>query len=219
MDKVFIGFDPRQPIAFSVLSLSIVAQASRPISVTPLVLQQLPITRTGLTQFTYSRFLVPWLCDYQGRALFVDADMVANGDICELFDLADDQYAVMTAETTPAFERAATMLFNCGHPDNKRLTPEFVQHCSVPLHKIAWTKARGTIPNEWNHLVLYDEPREDAKLVHFTGGLPCFPETMGNEHTNLWRQWADMARSTVSWKELMGNSVHRNLVLEAQTGT
>ena len=216
MLRIFIGFEVRQPIAFSVFSLSLLAQSTKPLSITPMVLGQLPITRKGLTDFTYSRFLVPHLCDFRGQALFLDADMLCLTDIAELFALADPEKAVMTVDTKPAFERAAVMLFNCEHQDNKKLTPEFIQHADFPLHKIGWTKNRGDLPTEWNHLVLYDQPREDAKLVHFTGGIPCFPETFNCEYSRQWKEWADMARSSVPWEHLMGNSVHRGRVHAAQ---
>lgn len=213
MDRVFVGYDHRQPVTFSVLNLSLMAQAKkRPISVTPLILDSLPITRQGLTPFTFSRFLVPWLCDYEGWALFMDADMILNADISELFDLADDDCAVMTIDTPHGFERASLMLFNCAHPDNKKLTPVFVENCDIPLHQVKWTKNRGTIPSEWNHLVLYDDPNPDAKLIHFTAGSPCFPETEMVEHAELWRHWFNQTMSIIPWDALMGRSVHKRRV-------
>ena len=63
MQKVFIGYDPRQPVAYNVLQHSIVIRTEYPVSITPLVLETLPITRKGLTPFTWSRFLVPFLCN------------------------------------------------------------------------------------------------------------------------------------------------------------
>ena len=210
MNKIFVGFDHRQPITLSVYMLSMMAQAQKePISITPLILGSLPITRRGLTPFTFSRFLVPWLCDYKGWALFTDADMMVNGDINDLFALADDQYAVMTVDTDPKFEKAAVMLFNCAHPDNSKLTPLFVENCDVPLHKIAWTKARGNLPNEWNHLVTYDEHDPGAKLIHFTGGSPCYPGLTDRvPHADKWREWHNMSNSIIPYNDLMGRSVH-----------
>ena len=210
MNKVFVGFDPRQPITYSVYMLSLMAQAEKePLSVTPLILKSLPITRQGLTPFTYSRFLVPWLCDYEGWALFTDADMLAEGDISDIFALADDKYAVMTVDTTPAFERAAVMLFNCSHPDNKKLTPLFVENCDVPLHKIGWTKARGNLPPEWNHLVLYDEPIDNARLIHFTAGAPCYHGITDRvPYSERWREWSNMSNSITPYDNLMKRSVH-----------
>ena len=76
MLKIFIGHDERQPVSTSVCLNSIYRRASKPVQITPLVLSQLPIDRSGLTPFTFSRFLVPWLCDYEGWALFMDCDFL-----------------------------------------------------------------------------------------------------------------------------------------------
>jgi len=80
--KIFIGYDERQAVSYTTLQHSILETASGPVSVTPLILSTLPITRRGLTPFTFSRFLVPWLCNYQGHALFLDADMFLVLAIC-----------------------------------------------------------------------------------------------------------------------------------------
>ena len=84
MLKVFVGFDERQRVSFTTLATSIFETASRPVSITPLVLHTLPISRRGLTPFTFSRFLVPWLCNFEGAAVFMDADMLLASDITEL---------------------------------------------------------------------------------------------------------------------------------------
>jgi hypothetical protein len=78
MLRIFVGHDPLQPVSTTVLVHSIISRASKPVCVTPLSLKTLPIKRRGLTEFTYSRFLVPYLCDYQGWSLFLDTDFVAE---------------------------------------------------------------------------------------------------------------------------------------------
>ena len=76
MVKVFIGYDERQPVAFHTLVQSIIANSSLPVQVTPLVLHTLPAQRSGLTPFTFSRFLVPFLCEFQGWGIFLDIDIM-----------------------------------------------------------------------------------------------------------------------------------------------
>lgn len=72
MIRVFIGYDPNETIAWHVLSHSIHVRSSRPVSITPLMLSQLKEEmwreRNSLqsTEFSFSRFLVPYLCNYQG---------------------------------------------------------------------------------------------------------------------------------------------------------
>ena len=211
--RIFIGYDARQILSYTALAQSIVAHSSAPVAITPLVLETLPLKRQGLTPFTFSRFLVPWLCNYEGWALFLDADIALRDDIAKLFALKDERKAVMVAKNKMKFEWASVMLFNCARC--KILTPEYVESANG-LHKITWAFEDdiGNLPPEWNHLVGYDEPNPDAKLVHYTQGVPAFPETKDSEHAEAWLKAARMAGHVVSWWELMGNSVHAKPVIE-----
>lgn len=213
--RVFLGFDPRQPVAFQVLAHSIWTRASKPVSITPLILRQLPITRRGLTDFTYSRFLVPWLCDYEGMAVFIDSDFICLGDVCELESLVLESRPMLPVHVVKnkiRFEWASLMAFDCQFC--KGLTPEFVQDKKNSLFDMAWAADVGELPSEWNHLVEYDPPRKDAKLIHYTQGIPCWPETKDCEYADEWRREAKACMSSVSFEALMGNSVHKKAVMD-----
>ncbi len=204
-------------IAYNVLCQSIFARSSKPVTISPLVLNTLPISRKGLTEFTYSRFLVPWLCDYEGPAIFMDSDILVLGDIAELFEYYDETKAVSVVKMEKRFEWSSVTLFNCGHPANKILTPEYIndaEKCKTP-HLIDWCEEDdiGELPATWNHCVFYDDPGP-AFLVHYTAGIPLFPETRGCEYSDEWMDEAQKANSAVSWQELMGNSVHVGRVAE-----
>lgn len=204
--RIFIGYEPRQPLAYSVLQHSIARHSSRPVAITPLILSQLPIKRRGLTEFTFSRFLVPWLCGFKGRALFLDADMVVTGDIAELFDMAG-MNAVSVVQDQQRFEWASMMLFNCGAC--LQLTPEFIDDPKNGLLDLAWARSVGALPSAWNHCVGYSEPRTDAKLWHYTQGIPYWPETAGLPEDHVWTAEHQAATNTVPWQDLMGASVHK----------
>jgi len=210
MLRIFIGYDPRQPLAYNVLQHSIVRHASVPVSITPLILKQLPIKRRGLTEFTYSRFLVPYLSDFDGISVFMDADMVVTDDIKNLFDSIDNSFALSVMQNQPKFEWASMMVFN--NAACKVLTPEFIDDEKNVLFDLSWAESIGMIPEEWNHCVGYQEPKE-AKMYHYTQGLPCFFETSGNEEDEAWHNEYKLIKSTVSWAELMGTSVHAEAVL------
>jgi hypothetical protein len=214
MLKVFIGYDHRQPISYNVLQHSVFRNSSKPVSITALKIDQLPIGRTGLTPFTFSRFLVPYLCDYKGWALFLDSDILVKGDIAELFNLSDDKYTVMVSKNEKRFEWASVMLFN--NEKCKILTPDYIDKASG-LHGIEWAKEEeiGDLPREWNHLVGYDKPK-DAKLIHFTQGNPCYPETIDSEHSQVWHDEQKLINYSVSWFELMGRSVHAERMLDGR---
>lgn len=209
--RIFIGTDPRQPVAWVVLANSIARHSSIPVEITPLVLKQLPITRRGLTEFTFSRFLVPWLCRFQGRALFLDADMVVTGDIAELArDMDDLKSSVRVVQDQPRFEWPSAMLFN--NYNCQMLTPEYVESPANSLFDLAWADhGVGHIPKSWNTLVGYGEGTMIADLYHFSKGLPIWPQTSGENGTpqdKLWLKEAKIAVSSCSHAELMGGSVH-----------
>lgn len=216
MLKIFIGWDPRQPVSYHVLAHSIMENSSCPVAISPLRIETLPLERTGLTPFTFSRFLVPYLCDFKGHALFLDADMLCLGDITELFTVAEDKPA-WVVKNPIKFEWASLILFNCGHVSNEILTPEYIEKAKS-LHKLDWLEEYevGELPQEWNFCVGYDEHREDQKLIHFTQGVPVWPETYGpgREYDELWVTYAKSLVSAKPWVELMGNSVHARPVVE-----
>jgi hypothetical protein len=112
------------------------------------------------------------------------------------------------------FERPSVMLFNCA--ECKRLTPEYIE--TGKPQSFDWADAIGHLPKEWNHLVGYDPPGP-AKLVHFTQGIPCFPETQQDEYAAEWQAAMQSLASTVPWAEIMGNSVHARWKRQPKTNS
>jgi len=194
-----------------VLSFSIYSKASKPVSITPLVLSQLPIKRVGLTEFTFSRYLVPYLCDYEGQAVFLDADMLVMGDIHELASNANPTCGVSVVKNRIRFEWPSLMVFNnnlC-----KRLTIREIEFGEPQA--LEWSDGGiGELPAEWNRCIGYDETGLKTKLAHYTQGIPCFPEVSGCEYAQDWMNEAKASMSTVQWAEIMGNSVHAQPVIE-----
>lgn len=210
MLRVFIGYDPRQPVAANVLQHSIQSRASRPVAITRLQLNQLPMQRTGLTEFTFSRYIVPQLCGYHGRAIFMDADMLCLDDIYKLDEICAPQVkSVCVVKHDMRFEWPSLMYFN--NPHCKNLTIKEIEEGQP--QKLEWATGVGEIPPEYNHLVGYDAPRADAKIVHFTCGLPCFDETKNCEYAEEWNRELKFANGSVAWSEIMGKSVHARHVL------
>lgn len=215
--NVFIGMDPRQKIPAFVLAHSIQEKASKPVKITFLRLNQLPIRRRGLTEFTFTRFLVPYLCDYQGVGVFLDADMLVKGDICELEELAHRQCDsnVLVSHEVPNFEKPAVMVFN--NELCKRLTPEYIDDESNSLFDFGWAAELGVLPAQWHYVVGYDNNigPDEAKLVHYTCGTPCWPEVRNLELYDLWHEELEHMNYTCSWLELMGRSVHAERVAKS----
>ncbi|NJN39803.1 MAG: glycosyltransferase, partial [Gammaproteobacteria bacterium] len=104
MIRVFIGYDPREAVAYSVLTHSILSRATVPVSVAPLMLSELQgiLTRERhplqSTDFAFSRFLTPYLAGFEGWSVFMDCDMLVLDDIANLWKLRDERYAVMVVK-------------------------------------------------------------------------------------------------------------------------
>jgi lipopolysaccharide biosynthesis glycosyltransferase len=209
---VFIGYDPREAIAFHVCANSIIRQASRPVCIIPLALnlfQDYTETHTdGSNQFIYSRFLVPHLTDYSGWAIFIDGDMIVRGDIAELWDLQNPYNDVMVVkhdyktrmpvkylgsknEDYPRKNWSSVILWNCNSHPNRKLTPDFIQQATgAQLHRFSWVddKRIGELPPEWNWLPDEYGPNLNAKLLHYTLGAPCFQEFADTPQGNEWHR-------------------------------
>jgi len=207
--RIFIGVDPRDAVSYNVLRWSIERRASAPVSITPLVLPQLPIKREGLTHFTYTRYLVPALCGYRGKGLFLDSDMLCLGDISELFDYRFDE-SVAVVKNRERFEWPSAMMFNA--EQCQMLTPEYIDDENNHPQNFEWGSV-GDLPPEWNHCVGYDEPKE-AKLAHFTMGTPGFKELRACEYADAWRAEHQSMNSQCAWLEIHGRSLHRDKVLK-----
>ncbi len=211
MIRVFIGFDAREPVAFSVLAHSIHARASQPVSITPLMLSQLgadfsrEVHPLQSTEFSFSRFLVPHLSGFQGWSIFTDCDMLVQDDIASLWRMRDDRYAVMVVkhdhrpsesvkflgapQTAYAKKNwSSVMLFN--NAKCRALTAEYVGTATgLDLHQFKWLSDDsliGELPPRWNHLVGYDERADDVSLIHYTIGGPYFSEYAKCEYAAAW---------------------------------
>jgi hypothetical protein len=209
--RIFIGIDPRSPVSYNVLQWSIIRRASKPVQIIPLVLPQLPISKRGLTDFTFSRYLPPFLCNYRGISVFMDSDMLVLGDVHELGKLVDGNHEVYVAKHQQRFEWPSLMVF-----DNalcQKLTPEYIDDENTKPSTFEWAENVGDIPQEWNFCVGYEE-KAPAKLVHFTQGVPHFAEVRGCDYAEEWQEEFKSMNASCSWIELMGKSVHAEGVLK-----
>ena len=104
MIRIFVGYDPREAVAYHVLCHSIIARSSEPVAIAPLALQNLKKVFTRekhalqSTEFSFSRFLVPYLSSYDGWSIFCDCDMLMLDDIAKLWALRDDRFAVQVVK-------------------------------------------------------------------------------------------------------------------------
>ena len=215
--KVFVGYDPREDIAYQVCKHSILTKQPE-ADVRPLVQKELrdagwykrPVDKLASTEFTFTRFLVPELANFKGWAVFMDCDMILTTDIKELFDQADDKYAVMCVQHDyspkegmkmdgqkqtiyPRKNWSSVVLFNCAHPSNARLTQDMVNDTELNgayFHRFSWLKDEeiGELHHTWNYLVGVYDDIETPKLIHYTEGGPWFENYRHCEFSLRWKE-------------------------------
>ena len=195
---------------------SIESRASRPVSVNGLFLDQLPISRVGATDFTYTRFLVPWLMDYQGVGIFCDEDMCVTGDIHELFMYCakrlDEPWDVAVVKhPNHRYEWPSVMAFN--NANLKHLTPEYVEDKTNRMFDFAWAKQVANLPSEWNHLCGMDPATDAAKLYHFSQGIPFWKETRGLPEDHHWFEAFETMTKSQDWIDFHKDTIHFKPVL------
>ena len=201
--KVFVGYDTREDIAYQVCKHSILKRQPN-ADVRPLKQQELreagwysrPVDKLASTEFTFTRFLVPELSNFDGWAVFMDCDMILTTDISDLFNQANDQYAVMCVKHDyrikegfkmdgqkqtiyPRKNWSSVMLFNCGHPSNRKLNRSLINDPEINgayLHRFSWLDDSeiGSLDHTWNYLAgIYDDI-ELPNIIHYTEGGPWF---------------------------------------------
>ena len=212
----FIGYDPKEDIAYRVCKQSIIKNSTIDVSVLSLKLYELVskgfyrrnIDPLASTEFTYSRFLVPALMKYNGWAVFCDCDFLFFSDVANLFKDLDHNKAVycvkhdytpkerhkMDGKQQTIYPRknwSSFIVFNCSHPSNKKLNIDLVNSESGSyLHQFKWLKDSeiGGLDERWNWLEGWTSGHNNKNpfAVHYTRGGPWFDEWKDVEFAKEW---------------------------------
>ena len=228
--RVFLGYDSRESVAWHVAAQSILARASCPVAIVPLVQPALRAagiytrerTNVESTEFSMTRFLVPYLSNFWGTSVFLDCDILCRADFCEVWsfiskaeieaakrflpapavlcvkhDYTPSEAVKFEGNVQTAYPRknwSSVMVFR--NDRCRALTPDYVNTATgLQLHRFQWLKDEeiGALPKEWNHLVGDLAPNPDAKIVHYTNGTPCFAGYEHCEFSDEWRAERDLA--------------------------
>jgi lipopolysaccharide biosynthesis glycosyltransferase len=213
-EKLFliVGFDQKESVAYHVFCQSVLEKSTIPVTFLPLADNTLNCYKEkhedGSNKFIYSRFLTPFLMDYVGWAIFADGDMICNDDIANLWEKRDETKAVMVVkheyktkqkqkylgnknEDYPRKNWSSLVLWNCAHPKNKILSPNFIANSSGAfLHRFSWLDDSeiGELGKEWNWLAIEYPDNPSAKLIHYTLGTPCFKEYSDSPMSERWHE-------------------------------
>jgi lipopolysaccharide biosynthesis glycosyltransferase len=212
--RIFIGWDSRQAECADVLAFSLRRHATVPLDIRYLKLAELDFDRPRdpfqSTEFTYTRFLVPHLCDYRGKAVFMDSDMLCLGDIGELdaLDMTDYALRVVKHNYAPAETVKMDGRVQTRYP-RKNWSSLMIMNCAELTH---WTKCAvetepgrylhqfhdipdvriGDIPETWNAL---DRREEETKMIHYTSGGPWFEQCRDHPFGDIWFSYRDAYRA------------------------
>ena len=209
--RIFVGYDPSQQIAYDVLKYSIEKHASEPVEIHAIDADKIegwnrepdPLQSTP---FTYTRFLVPHLCGYEGLALFIDSDMLALDDITPVFHLPMDglalrvrQHEYNPTETVkmggkiqtqyPRKNWSSMMLMNT--PLLRAWDMESVStQTGAWLHRFEAVPDEqiGDLPVEYNVL---DHMTGPTRLLHYTSGGPWLEGCEDADHADVWHQYRE----------------------------
>lgn len=165
----------------------------------------------GTNAFTMSRFLIPFLQDWRGTAIFMDgADMLCRRDIADLEALRDPYLAVQVVQHQyktnadrkyvgtamearnddyPRKNWASVMLINCAHYAWRKMTPSaLLKGNKLDALTFSWCPDEyiGDLPAHWNWLVDEYGANELAGVLHWTQGIPLFKHYSHTPHSDEW---------------------------------
>jgi lipopolysaccharide biosynthesis glycosyltransferase len=229
--RVFIGWDDREKTAYEVCKFSLEKHTKANVKIIPLYHKELRKqgyfqrpwlthaddgNRSDLidgrpfsTEFSHTRFLVPELMGFKGWALFLDCDMLFRGDVKELFEMADDRYAVMCVKHRHKVKSgvkmdgslqqdyfrknwSSFMMINCGHPSNRKLTKEVVNTARGGwMHALSWLEEHeiGNLPDTYNWIAGVSPSNVIPKVIHYSEGGPWMDGYQECVHADLWYEY------------------------------
>ena len=179
--KVYVGATPHQKLAVKVLEYSIMRHSGMRVDVVPLYQSNIEIPvpnlakNRGRTPFSFQRFLIPALCNYRGRAIYLDSDMLVFRNIEELWTTSFDGADLLSAwepGSSGRLPQFSVMLLNCESLrwDVREIVSaldagQFSYEDLMRRMVVAKTVRSGIDP-KWNSLERYDT--QSTCLLHYT---------------------------------------------------
>lgn len=234
--RIFIGTDPREQCMTKMCRRSIERNTRNNVKIDTISNKDFSRSEfwrdssaeSASTQFTFSRFLVPHVCKFRGWALFVDCDFIFTADVMSIFNenrgrenavccVKHPDYiskvdtkmdGISQQRSLPRKNWASLMLFNCGHPLTRKLTPKAVSEESPDwLFQLKWAEdSVGELSYDWNFLAgegLYKIPSRVPRAVHYT----LFHPELGDNNDNIACEFAPLWYETY---EKTFNQPHHN---------
>ena len=158
------------------------------------------------TEFSLYRYIIPELCEHQGRAIYLDSDMVCFDDIGKLYDTPLNNYDFLARPGSLGDSKNETwglsaMLINCAvchfdleqifdeidaglytYQDLARVSPTFQTHHPQKI---------GEMDRRWNTFDYYDD---DTAIIHYTQLYTQPWKYPNHPYGEIWFQYFNDAR-------------------------
>jgi hypothetical protein len=178
--RIFVAATDSEWLPMRVLEYSIIETASAAVALMPLhrAGRPIPMPRARAnrprTPFTFQRFLIPELCGYRGRAIYLDSDMLVFSDIRALWETPLHGCDLQSVQEGPDGRRPqfSVMLMDCGRLGwNVEEICESLDRGSLTYEQLMYEmKATGrigrAIASDWNSLEHFEPGR--TCLLHYT---------------------------------------------------
>ena len=178
--RIYVGAHATERLAYQVLEHSIRRNTALPVAMRTIDNSLAPSPKDArflpYTNFSYGRFAIPKLAGYQGRAIYMDSDMIVLRDIAEIWEMPFDGAKILvekvTDNTRGAGRLTAVMVLDCAA---LRWEPEAImaklgeQYDYSELMSVLPLLEEGDLqdrlPLGWNSL---DELTAETRLLHYT---------------------------------------------------
>jgi hypothetical protein len=218
--NVFVAATPSEWLPMKVLEHSIRETTVLPVEVAAIASfqRQIPLPRElknqPRTPFSFQRFLIPELCGFQGRAIYLDADMQVFTDIADLWNAPMGDHDLLTVREGTSGRRGqfSVVLLDCARLhwrieqivhglDNGRYSYEQLMHEMC----VAGSVGRVLDP-EWNSLERFQQGR--TRLLHYTD---MDTQPWVSLHNPLESMWVECLRRAVQARVVTIDDLEREV--------
>lgn len=170
--RVFVGGTDEHRLAAKVLEFSILSHASRDVEFRMIADCGIPNPDSGgltPTSFSLQRFMIPEICGFTGRGIYLDSDMIVRTDIATLFDRPF--HAPAKVQACPGWQSAVMLIDNsigwkvADIADKIKRRDWKYTHASS-LKVFPQEIISRELPKQWNCM---DTPCDPCYLLHYTG--------------------------------------------------
>jgi hypothetical protein len=196
--RIFIAATPAEWLPMKVLEFSIKEQTALPVQLSAIYTygRDIPVPRDlknrARTPFSFQRFLIPELCSYEGKAIYMDADMQVFEDIAELWNTPFGGSDLQTVSNIDNDRRSqfSVILMDCAqlrwnvNEIVARLDSGELDYQALMFEMKVAKSVSYSLPHKWNSLERYEHGT--TCLLHYTDMNTQPWISLNNPNGKLW---------------------------------